>query len=209
MKALVKAKAPTVIQVGANLGEEIRAFRNLWGPTSIYCFEPRPDAFEVLRQEWDSYSHVHLVNKAVSKTRGSMTLHVNHLAGTSSLLEINAESEYYRPEFAERAAITVHTVTLDDFCEAEKIRTIDLLMIDVQGGELDVLEGAVNLLSRRAIDVIYIEVFFVDLYKDCPQFDDVANYLNGHGFVFHSFHNPGRVPPTPAPWSDALFVRGG
>ena len=63
---------------------------------------------------------------------------------------------------------------LDAFCREHKIDRIDLLKIDVEGGELSVLKGATEMLNAGAIHMIQFEfgpchidarVFFKDFFR--------------------------------------------
>jgi hypothetical protein len=47
--------------------------------------------------------------------------------------------------------------TLDGFCHENAIERIDLLKIDVEGGELDVLRGSRQMLEQRRIGLVYVE----------------------------------------------------
>lgn len=62
---------------------------------------------------------------------------------------------------------------------------VDYLKIDVQGGELDVLKGAKNVLSRAVL--VHTEIEFVPMYKDQPLFGDIDVELRRHGYLFHNF----------------------
>ncbi len=53
--------------------------------------------------------------------------------------------------------LCVDVVSLDDYCRRYAIDHIDILKIDVEGGEYDALAGAENLLKSQAIDCIFIE----------------------------------------------------
>ena len=50
------------------------------------------------------------------------------------------------------SAVKVPTITIDLFCERHNIKTIDLLKLDIQGGELLALKGAVNMLQKGGIN---------------------------------------------------------
>jgi len=76
----------------------------------------------------------------------------------------------------------IQTLRLDDLPE---IMDCDLLKIDVQGAELDVLNGATRLL--RQIVVIHTEVEFVPAYKGQPLFGQVDQKLVDAGFLLHNF----------------------
>ena len=79
------------------------------------------------------------------------------------------------------AVINVQTQTLDDFCLDEKIENIDVLKIDSEGNELNILKGAVRLLSENKINVIYTEIS--DTKKNFIEKEKyIINFLNGYGF---------------------------
>ncbi|MDX1976716.1 MAG: FkbM family methyltransferase [Pseudanabaenaceae cyanobacterium bins.68] len=75
----------------------------------------------------------------------------------------------------------IETTTLDDFCKHEGIQQIDFLQIDVQGADLDVLEGAREIINAGTL-AVQIEVEFSHLYKDQPLFSDVDSFLRKHKF---------------------------
>jgi FkbM family methyltransferase len=82
----------------------------------------------------------------------------------------------------ERAPMPTHR--LDDVPEAANT---DYLKIDVQGAELDVLNGATRVLEQAV--VVETEVEFVPLYKNQPLFADVDAALRRNGFTLHNFAN--------------------
>jgi FkbM family methyltransferase len=96
--------------------------------------------------------------------------------------------------------------------------TPDLIKIDVQGAELDVLEGGAATVSHAL--VVEAEVEFVSLYRDQPLFGGVHGFLRGRGFQFHKFIDVGGrafepvvrtgnplLPISQILWADAVFVR--
>ncbi len=82
----------------------------------------------------------------------------------------------------EAARSTVPTVRLDDVIEAG---SMDLLKIDVQGGELKVFDGARERLAECL--VVWTEVEFVPLYRGQPLFADIDTRLREHGLQFFCF----------------------
>ena len=73
-------------------------------------------------------------------------------------------------------------MTLDEFTEVEKIKDIDFLKINVQGGEHEILNGASKNISR--ILGVFLEVSFVESYKNRPLFSDTDVLLREKGFTF-------------------------
>lgn len=67
-----------------------------------------------------------------------------------------------------------------------------MIKVDVQGAELDVLEGAQQALSEA--EVIVLEVSLFEFMKGAPQFFDVVSYMKKHGFVaydiIHGWNRP-------------------
>jgi FkbM family methyltransferase len=73
-------------------------------------------------------------------------------------------------------------VSLADWAKDEKINSIDFLKLNVQGGELETLRGAGDLLD--GVLGMLVETSFVESYKDRAMFSDVHHFLAGKHFVF-------------------------
>ena len=52
---------------------------------------------------------------------------------------------------------SVDIVTLDEFCRTKRIDHINYLKIDTEGGDLEVLKGAVGMLTEQRIDLVQVE----------------------------------------------------
>jgi len=52
----------------------------------------------------------------------------------------------------------VYTATLDSFMKKNKIKSIDILKIDIEGSEYELLKGAKNTLKKNKIKIILIEI---------------------------------------------------
>lgn len=76
----------------------------------------------------------------------------------------------------------VDTVRLDDIAE---IGDCDFLKLDIQGAELDAINGAPKLLQNTV--VVHTEIEFIPMYKHQPLFGDVDVKLREHGFLIHKF----------------------
>ena len=96
--------------------------------------------------------------------------------------------------------------TLDDFCAERKIAGAYLLKIDVQGYELEVLKGAINILP--CIDHVFVEAGIQRLYEGAPSFAEVCLFMEAQGFhLMHlrAWHRGNRVLVE----TDLLFRRDG
>ncbi len=84
------------------------------------------------------------------------------------------------------------TVRLDDIAELDDL---DLLKIDVQGGELMVFQVGRRRLAETV--AVHTEVSFVGLYQDQPTIGDVDAELRLQGFLPHAMVALKRWPLAP------------
>jgi FkbM family methyltransferase len=88
-----------------------------------------------------------------------------------------------------RATHAVGTVRLDDAIEPGGM---DLLKIDVQGGEGLVFDGAQARLDECLL--VWTEVEFLELYRGQPLFGDIDRRLRERGLQFYAFAGIGHRP---------------
>lgn len=182
----------------------------------VVGFEPNPAGCEALRA---LYGKTHSFFPYFVGRGGHAVFHVCNAPATSSLYEPNMPLLDQFQKLSEVCQVVeridVVTRRLDDI---EDITRVDFLKLDVQGAELDVIEGASDRL--RDVLVIQAEVEFLPLYKDQPLFADVDQALRARGFMFHRLLGwAGRTvkplllsatPERPVSqwlWSDAVYVR--
>ncbi|MEA5613777.1 FkbM family methyltransferase [Nodularia spumigena] len=173
---------------------------NLFAPNlTIYGFDADADACEAAEAELElkniNWTEKH-IPLALGKSIEERTLYVTKHPMCSSLYEPNEEfTDRFSslPEFCNLDfTMEIETTTLDAFCDAEGINTIDFLQIDVQGAELEVLKGASKILSRGVLG-IETEVEFSHIYVNQPLFADIDVYLREHDFTLFDLVNSYRV----------------
>ncbi len=209
-EALLSAvSAPVVMDVGANAGVVTAMYRDMFPLAQIHCFEPMPPACELVQNRFRDDPKIAVHHAAVCAENGPRTFTVNEASDTSSLLaaDMDAIPDSYRKGMSASTSITVPGIALDSFCKAAGIDHIDLLKMDIQGGELAALHGAAAMLKKQAVSVIYSEAFFLPFYKDQPLFGEISAFLDAQGYRLHGIYNPtfsgqtGRLQ-----WSDCIFV---
>lgn len=95
------------------------------------------------------------------------------------------------------------TVKLDNLDEIDQI---DFLKIDIQGGELMVMENAREKLAQAV--AVQTEMRFFRIYEDEPCFGDVDRELTAQGFEIHSLFDGPTRHPIPNSQSKKLTNRG-
>ncbi|MFM7793657.1 MAG: FkbM family methyltransferase, partial [Microcystis panniformis] len=61
------------------------------------------------------------------------------------------------------------------------VDSIDFLQVDVQGAELNIFQGAQQIIKNSTL-AIQTEVEFAPIYKNQPLFADVNSHLRQQGF---------------------------
>ena len=68
-------------------------------------------------------------------------------------------------------------IAVDDFCRHKQIDHLDILHADIQGFELEMLEGARDMLSRKAISYAFISTHSDELHEQCIENLQQHDYL--------------------------------
>lgn len=204
-----------VVDGGFHRGGFTRKVRAAWPNAQVIGLEPDPTTFGAARRDFGS--DVWLENAALGAKDGPAEFFRGAQSATNSLLPRPQSSgrPYYPASAGLSGGTFVEVITLDRFLDERGIERVDLLKIDLQGGEMDALRGASACLSRGAFSVILCEVVFVQKYGGQPLFWEICHYLAEFGYSFHSFHEVKVGPYDPEPsgprssqWNqaDALFL---
>ncbi len=139
------------LDVGAQMGYLTLAMATAANrQTIVHSFEPEDQNAARFRENisLNDLSNVTLHQTAVSTVDGVMKLYLSNdrNAGTHSTLyiESNVSTEF----------IEIPSVRLDSFIQQESLPTVDLVKIDVEGAEVDVIEGARFVLENHRPIVI-------------------------------------------------------
>jgi hypothetical protein len=125
----------------------------------------------------------------------------------SSILPRSRNARRYYPTFASKVdRIRVAAVRLDEFAADLQIDEIDLLKIDIQGGEMRAFQGAAGLLREGRINVIHTEVYFIPHYEGSPMAWDQALFLSERGYSMFGLYNEVWAANGQMRFADAIFV---
>ena len=128
-----------VLDVGANIG--YYSLYMLPRAGAVHAFEPDPRALPVLRLNLAAHSNAHVHSVAVG----------NRIGNSSFILEPNSEVSHLADSSTHLGGnrCEVDVTTIDHFV-AEKDLQITGIKIDVEGADLDVIEGAIQTLASQA-----------------------------------------------------------
>jgi FkbM family methyltransferase len=148
----------------------------------VYAFEAEEQNFRQLEINIALNrlsEHVIPMRRAVFSSNGYVILNTYDPSKAEGLHSLGrATLGAFAPQFTQ----WVQSVTLDSYCREYAIAHIDLLKIDVEGAELEVLEGAADLLRRQAIRRIVFEVCQIPLAGMGHMVDDLIHPLHDAGY---------------------------
>lgn len=155
-----------VIDCGANVGDLLLYFRDTLKPVVYYGIEPSPSEFKCLR-----------INAGLNKCYNL------GLWNDSGVLDFfvssdGADSSFIRPrDFSH--IVSIESKRLDDLSlQHDRIK---LLKLEAEGGEPEVLQGAVKLLSR--VEYVSADLGFERGEAQKSTLCPVSNLLYENGFV--------------------------
>ncbi len=135
------------IDVGCHKGEILDYFIKYAPNGQHYGFEPIPNLYKSLKEKYATMANI--LPYAISSKSGESTFKFVRNAPAYSGLSLR-EYNIPSPDIEE---IKVELKTLDEIIPTDI--KIDLIKIDVEGGEFDVLKGAKDLLMRDKPTIIF------------------------------------------------------
>ena len=85
--------------------------------------------------------------------------------------------------------IEVPVTTVDAFCSQHGIQVVDLLKVDAEGFDMEVLKGAIGLLSSGRVNFILIEVTPNRSVQQHVWLGDVQSFLEPLGFQLYGLYD--------------------
>jgi FkbM family methyltransferase len=142
----------TIFDVGANVGQSALVYLEEFPDADIYCFEPVGETFRQLQRSLRNRRNVLTFRLALGAETGAGQMVVDE---HSDLAFLRTSSNSTAADGARLESVSLET--LAGFCHSRDIAHIDYLKIDTEGGDLDVLKGAAQLLDKQEIDMIEVE----------------------------------------------------
>ena len=185
----------TVVDVGANLGAySIVAMDRLHGQGQLLAIEPARENFALLEmnlkhnQALLQKTKVHAVRGALSNKAGLAVLHKN---------PANKGDNRLYPDALLAETEKVKIMTLDNLCRQKRIRSIDVLKIDVQGLEGEVLLGSKKILQASRRCHLFFEFWAEGIIKAKSNPYEVFVMLKNFSFSFFEARQGLLVPCKP------------
>lgn len=138
---------PVVLDIGANVGNWTAALLAIAPDATVYAFEPSTVAHAELSKRFSKNPNVHIVKAAVGAKSGTANLWADKEgSGLASLTQRKLDHFGIDMNHSE----SVDVVTLDSWCKENSVYP-ELIKIDVEGHEMDVLQGGEKTISTTNV----------------------------------------------------------
>lgn len=172
-----------IVDVGANPthAPPYKLLQERLEEVEVFGFEPNAVAYAKLMEQ-DNLNRTYF-QAAVGK-KGKATFYSHHISSLSSLFPIHAPSaKFLGKEFWTKRPVEKIPVDLVSLDTVTELPNVDMLKMDLQGGELGVLQGGKKKLKDAM--VVIPEVRFYRMYEGEPMWAEVDQELRKQGFVLH------------------------
>jgi FkbM family methyltransferase len=185
-----------VLDVGANVGYLAAHFAACVSPGGkVYAFEPAPTCVEHLREMGASSVRqvIQFVPAAVGNVTGTVTYYE-----TANIVSHGFGRIRVRPSDRHRVTheLEVPIFRLDDYCREQGIGRVDFVKIDVEGAELDVVEGMAGLFQAGVKPGLLTEVTLQESAP--PELLALRERLLAEGYRCYCFRDGRLAPCDPA-----------
>jgi FkbM family methyltransferase len=202
---LVGNKEVVFFDVGANNGEyamaALKILKRQKIGAKIFCFEPSKQTFKLLTEKTSAFPEIKCFNIALGEHTETAPLYSDFEAsGLASLYNRDLKNHGVAMKEQER----VQVETLENFCRAQNISSIDFLKLDVEGNEYKVLLGAGNMLKENKIKFIQFEFGGTDIDARI-FFRDFFNLLSPNYILYRILKN-GLQPIKAYKEIDEIFI---
>jgi FkbM family methyltransferase len=172
----------TFVDVGANWGYFTLVGAHLVGAAGrVIAVEADPRACRTVQANLNRNAHTHVVlhNAAAADAAGRLALHeYEPRAGESGNFGVGRASNPAGGRMFEIASCR-----LDDLLDDDRVERIDLLKMDIEGGEASALVGLDRRLSERRVDRVLLELHPRQLRQLGSSVESVIGDMRRRGFT--------------------------
>lgn len=177
--------ASTVIIGGAYSGDQaLLVAHSLRGHGRVFCFEPNESERNQLQLNItkNGLTNVHIDERGLWSSDGvhlSLADAEDHSHSGSALADENNSDAF-------------PAISLATFCSEQKIASVDLIMLDIEGGEQEALKGAelfLKMESDQAPNLIFeVHSSYVDWSKGLDK-TDIIKYVTDCGYTAYAIRD--------------------
>jgi FkbM family methyltransferase len=180
-----------VFDIGANVGLYSLLAASVNPESNVYAFEPTPEMVTCLADNIRLNGLLNIIVEpmAVGSHQGKAFLRL--CSGSDGTNEGMNYVTYARQDDND---LPVPVTSLDGYCQDRSIDRIDLLKLDIEGGEYEALRGAQGLLQAQAVDCIFLELIEWAAKRSGHSTAEIQILLQDAGYHLYRVHSRELVP---------------
>ena len=181
-----------VFDVGANIGDVTLAAARSFPNAHIYSFEPVCATYQMLCENIKNYSdRITPYNFGFFNLSKRLDIHITSFHGASSILDQSLNHKSVHPHIRETGTESIEVYTLDSFMSDKAIDRIEIVKIDVEGTELEVIEGGRETF-RNKVDNVFVELSLLRRNRESAYCVEICNLLYDLGFMLINVYDVAR-----------------
>jgi FkbM family methyltransferase len=170
-------QADGILHIGAHYGQE--AERYYKSGSRVIWFEGMPDVFETLSHRIKIYPNQTAILAVLGDSNRLVNFNVTDNQGQSSSVFSLAKGHRFPTKIV--SEISLQMKRLDDILTPLDLADFSHWVVDVQGAELIVLQGAGELLTNCY--TLEVEVSTYETYTGGARFEELDSFLRERGFL--------------------------
>lgn len=201
-KKLEKEQSLVLFDVGANVGTYSKLLFDVFGrKAKIYSFEPSEKTYELFLETTKNIDTVIPNNFGFSDKEYCESLFTN-VAGSGLASVYKRRLDHFEIVLDEVEEIRLSTV--DTYCAENGISRIHFLKLDVEGHEVNVLNGAGKMIDNKRIDFIQFE--FGGCNIDSRTYFQDFFYLLKNNYIIYRILKDGLHEIVSYKETDEIFI---
>lgn len=175
------------LDVGGNVGQIALLMAKRVPQGMVHVFEPSSDNFRRLQSNvrLNSFTNIITNHAAVSNQAATIEIFAPRTYNTGAI-------SIYPDRSWEMDSETVSAIRLDDYSRDQNLAAIALIKIDVEGAEMDVLEGAIGLLQNQR-PVVLMEVTASILQRANHSPADIFRFWQSLDYSVYAIDDRGKL----------------
>jgi len=178
-----------IVEVGARWGYESISLSRRFSNAKIFSFECNPDVISITERNLKWYPNIRLFKHGLGNEETELPFYscTSGLEGSSSFLERIDKDQ------TQKLSGNIQIRKLGNIIKEEDIPYIDILCMDVQGFELNVLQGCEDIISKihyiimeepkREINTNFLPEGVHSKYLGCPKSEEIIAFMKSKGFI--------------------------
>lgn len=150
-----------VVDAGANIGSfTIKAANIVGNEGRVIAIEPEKENLKILKKNVDAnnLTNVSIVPKGLWSKKGTMSFYLNDYPGLHSLFNSTPGKPSKKPyEQSPKTKCPITEIkidTLDNIIDELEIERTDFIKMDIEGAEIEALQGANKTLARKKLKLV-------------------------------------------------------